>query len=509
MSLTTGDRTDNPHWQWQDPPIAACGIPARSARSQAMPIEIDVYGDTLFAQCKCGVMRERIVRQARLGVVMEWQDIPVFIVNRNRLEPMRRLITWLRSAGTRNIGILDNHSTYPPLLEYYAALAEGVHLIRSEENHGPHALWRRGAHKDLTTPYVVTDSDLVPADFCPRDLVPALLEALQRFPDAGKVGPGLRIDNLPESYRESDTVRKWEAQFWEQPVGDGYFAAQIDTTFALYPAGAEFSLGDQNIRLGFPYLMEHTPWYVDDANLSAQDVYYRAHTSFQYSNWSVDKQDPWVPKSGQVMAFNQRARVLHVGGGSEYIYGWINADARGRLLDLRFDPANCQFRSLALEDDSIDGIYMGSSFSQLADVHGLLNELYRVAKPNARFAVRLAHGSSDSAWGDPHTLRAYFETSFGHFARVGRSNHPAEYSADWQVESVQLSVIDELGGLSELEALKRIRRGRNFVREMLVTLRAVKPARDPVDGCTDVGQLVLSVEPRLAPVFRAVLGTAQ
>jgi SAM-dependent methyltransferase len=432
---------------------------------------------------------------------MEWQDIPVFIVNRNRLEPMRQLIAWLRSSGTRNIVILDNQSTYPPLLEYYASLTAEVHVIRSAENHGPHALWQRGAHKDLSTPYIVTDSDLVPADFCPRDLVSALLDGLQRFPDAGKVGPGLRIDNLPESYREVDTVRKWEAQYWAQPVGDGFFAAAIDTTFALYPKGAEFSLGDRNIRLGFPYLMEHIPWYVDDAHLSAEDAYYRAHTSLQFSNWSVKKPDLVFAKYEQVTQFDRRPRVLHVGGGSEYIYGWINADARGRLLDLHFDPAHCGPRSLALDDDSIDGIYMSSSFSHIADVHGLLNELYRVAKPNARFAVRLPHGSSDSVWEDPRTVRPYFETSFGHFAPVGRANHPADYSADWQVERVQLSISGELRGLAELEALKRTRRGRNLVREMLVTLRAVKPIRDPIDGRTDIGELILSVEPRLPPVF--------
>lgn len=434
---------------------------------------------------------------------MEWQDIPVFIVNRNRLDAMRRLIGWLRTSGTRNIVILDNQSTYPPLLEYYGSLASHTHVLRIPENHGPYVFWQQGAHKDLGTPYIVTDSDLVPADFCPRDLIPAMLAALQRFPDAGKVGPGLQIDNLPESYREVDTVRRWEAQFWSRPVSDGCFAASIDTTFALYPTAAEFSLGERNIRLGYPYLMEHTPWYVDDAHLSAEDEYYRAHTSFQFSNWSVEKKDLFVAKTEQVNQFDHRPRVLHVGGGNEYIYGWINADAGGRLLDLPFDSSHCQFQSLPLDEKSIDGIYMGSSFTRITDVYALLNELYRVAKTDALFAIRLPHGSSDSAWDDPSTVRPYFETSFAHFSRAGRSNHPAHYHADWQLQRVQLSVSGELGDLVEREALQRIRRGRNLVRDMLVTLRAVKPFRDPIQGGTDGGELVLSTETRLIPVFRA------
>lgn len=46
----------------------------------------------------------------------------IFIVNRNRHEAMVRLVDWLRAGGTRRIVILDNASTYPPLLQYYDAL---------------------------------------------------------------------------------------------------------------------------------------------------------------------------------------------------------------------------------------------------------------------------------------------------------------------------------------------------------------------------------------------------
>jgi hypothetical protein len=149
---------------------------------------------------------------------MDWRDIPVFIVNRNRHEAMRRLIDWLREAGTRRIVILDNASSYPPLLQYYQQLPAGVNVLRLEQNHGPYVLWQQGVHKVLDTPYVLTDSDIVPADCCPRDLIGRLHETLRRYPDASKVGPALRIDDLPDGYAEADTVRKWESQFWDGPV---------------------------------------------------------------------------------------------------------------------------------------------------------------------------------------------------------------------------------------------------------------------------------------------------
>jgi len=44
--------------------------------------------------------------------------IPVYFNNFNRHDAMRRMIDWLQDAGTKRIVILDNASTYPPLLEY-------------------------------------------------------------------------------------------------------------------------------------------------------------------------------------------------------------------------------------------------------------------------------------------------------------------------------------------------------------------------------------------------------
>ena len=189
----------------------------------------------------------------------DWAAVPVFIVNRNRLGALQRLVDWLLAAGTRRIVILDNASDYPPLLRYYDNLPEGAKALLLPDNHGPYVLWEQGVHRNLDTPYVVTDSDVVPTDECPADLIGALLEQLQRHPSAKKVGCGLRIDNLPDCYGEAETVRRWESQFWERPIAPGVFAAPVDTTFAIYPARGEFSNEPCNLRLGRPYVVEHTP----------------------------------------------------------------------------------------------------------------------------------------------------------------------------------------------------------------------------------------------------------
>lgn len=389
------------------------------------------------------------------ATALDWRDIPVFIVNRNRLAAMQRLVEWLRAAGTRRIVILDNASDYPPLLRYYDALPDGVKVLRLAENHGPWVLWQQGVHKVLETPYVLTDSDVVPMAGCPADLIGRMLEVLQRHPEAKKVGPGLRIDDLPAHYVEADTVRKWESQFWEHPVAPGLFRAPIDTTFALYPAGAEFSNEPCNLRLGTPCLIEHTPWYVDEANLSDEERHYRANTSLAYSNWSVAKQDHWVARSERVARYDARPRVLHLDGGRQPIPGWINA---GREID--FDPAACRAAPLPLAPDTLDGIHLSHVLEGVRDAWPLFEQLWQAARPGARLVVREAHGARPGAWSDPAMQRAWTEGSFSHLAQAAQPEG-SDYAADWALESV--TVIAEPG--SEVP------------RELVAVLRAVKPAR--------------------------------
>src|SRR5208283_345557 len=134
--------------------------------------------------------------------------IPVYIINRDWLSCTKRLVDWLLDAGTERIVIVDNASTYPPLLEYYEALPKGVELYQVGCNKGPLVFWERELHLAQDTPYVLTDSDVVPADCCPKNLIEKLEEILNTHGECPKVGPGLRIDNIPDSLPFKDRVLK-------------------------------------------------------------------------------------------------------------------------------------------------------------------------------------------------------------------------------------------------------------------------------------------------------------
>jgi hypothetical protein len=207
---------------------------------------------------------------------VDWHDTPVYIISFNNLDRgFRRLVEWLQSADMKNIKVIDNHSTWEPLLRYYETL-NGVELLLQPENLGHEVFWRLGYQNHQVGRYIVTDPDVVPAEGCPRDLVRKMHEVSNRYSNA-KVGPGIRIDNLPDHYFQKDYMRRCECRYWDESarVGPDCFDAAIDTTFALYEPGAGKWDG-KHFRLDFPYVVEHIPWYDDSSKPNPEREFYKA-----------------------------------------------------------------------------------------------------------------------------------------------------------------------------------------------------------------------------------------
>jgi len=109
-----------------------------------------------------------------------------------------------------------------------------------------------------------------------------------------------------------------------------------------------------------------------------------------------------------------------------------------------------------------------------------MQELHRIAKPDALLVARVPYGSSDDAWEDPTHVRPYFIQSWGYFSQPyfwRYADHP--YLGDWQPETLELIVSNTFQGVEQHAILQRVFRERNVVMEMVATLRAVKPIREP------------------------------
>lgn len=222
------------------------------------------------------------------------ETLPIFIVSYNRLVYMQSLLKWLNDAGYKRIIIVDNSSTYPPLITFLQNCPYKVEFL--EENWGHLAVWKCGRFDHILRSeyYVVTDCDIVPESTCPADVIEYFYSLLRHFPQLTKVGFSLRIDDLPECFVNRETVIEWEKKFWRKKFPNTtLFKAAIDTTFALYRPGIfpDNRKWWASGRADYPYIAQHMPWYEDSSNLSEETLYYQSIIKAGSSHWLTNAQD--------------------------------------------------------------------------------------------------------------------------------------------------------------------------------------------------------------------------
>jgi glycosyltransferase involved in cell wall biosynthesis len=221
------------------------------------------------------------------------QSVPVFIISFNRLSYLETLVDTLESRGFENLIILDNASTYAPLLQY---LEQSPHrVVRLDQNLGHLALWRSGKFNQIIERqrFILTDCDVVPAPDCPSDVTPFLNAVLDKYPNHTKAGLSLSVDDLPDHYRYKQRVIDWEKPFWETRLDDGHYEGAIDTTFALYRPNVSCDEDRwwRSIRTAPPYSAQHLPWYENTSIVSDEELYYQRHVKGISTQWSITDPD--------------------------------------------------------------------------------------------------------------------------------------------------------------------------------------------------------------------------
>lgn len=125
-------------------------------------------------------------------------------------------------------------------------------------------------------------------DNCPDNFMEHFIQILKKYPLSQKVGFGIRIDDLPNHFKQKKAVIKHESQFWEDEISPQLYKAKIDTTFALYRpyCGGPVSSNYTTYRTGSPYLIKHLPWYIDSSHLNEEEQYYLNNIQAQ-THWSI------------------------------------------------------------------------------------------------------------------------------------------------------------------------------------------------------------------------------
>jgi hypothetical protein len=193
---------------------------------------------------------------------------------------------------TDRIIILDNDSTYPPLIEFYNSL-KGIEIVYLKKNIGHTALYKWKEHLKFKERYFVyTDSDIVPKETCPKDVLQYLLQMKMKYKRCNKIGLALEINDIPDCYKYKQDVINHESKFWKKKRGN-LFRASVDTTFAIYDnlhkASKRHHYLRRCLRTDYPYVARHIPWYSDSAHLDEEERYYLRNATARWKRKPVGK----------------------------------------------------------------------------------------------------------------------------------------------------------------------------------------------------------------------------
>ena len=221
------------------------------------------------------------------------KTLPIVILNRDRLIPLQEQVSALKSKGYHNITIIDNQSTYPPLLEWYKDSGLDVFYNDVTEN-SCHAfrdlvLMQHPKFVEITSNwYVFNDSDIIPLDTVPDNFINDLIDFAKRH-NKSKVGMSIKIDDLDLSYPLNAWVHSYESLYWTNAIIDGdieLYPHPIDTTFAVHAPNTIPTWSNDTLRVGEPYIVKHAPFYYNPDSLTEDEKYYLAYMNKQSSNWS-------------------------------------------------------------------------------------------------------------------------------------------------------------------------------------------------------------------------------
>jgi hypothetical protein len=258
---------------------------------------LEVIANHLLEYAKINLTTEALFKYI-LNNKQELKSTYIFICNYNRLQTTKKLVELLNAKGYFNIVILDNGSSYQPLLDWYATLyTTKVHFCKN--NYGPEAIdqvrnyepefQNKYNHIVLNEYHVYTDSDVIPVEDIPDTFIDDMVRLCKIY-EIPKLGLSLKIDDLPDHYPLKDRVVRHESSFFEREYIDDtlarLFKAPVDTTFAVNAPGMPCGYSDLAYRVAGKYFARHEPWYLNPSDLPADESYYLSTIQGPRPHWS-------------------------------------------------------------------------------------------------------------------------------------------------------------------------------------------------------------------------------
>ena len=211
-------------------------------------------------------------------------EIPIVIICWNNYYFVKNFVSQLLKYDNPII-ILDNHSDYPELLDYYkeikTELKDRIDIRMLDKNYG-HKVYI--TLKDtLPNVYILSDPDLQLNDDMPKNFSEILLKLSDKY-KSYKVGVALNIEDHDkfikcDNYTKDKNIHDWELQFWKNKINDDEYElyyADTDTTFCLINNNYNYNNNhnNNNIRIANNFTAKHLPWYEDyiKNNISQKEI---------------------------------------------------------------------------------------------------------------------------------------------------------------------------------------------------------------------------------------------
>jgi hypothetical protein len=214
--------------------------------------------------------------------------IPVFINNFNLLTYTKSMIKYLENNNNLDIIIIDNASTYEPLLDYYNECPHKI--IKLNKNMGAYAPFSGEILSKYKTDYfIVTDPDL-DLNNIPLDYLDVFYYGLKNYSQVGRCGFSLEINDVPRNITTQESLNM-EQMWWKNITPDKkYFLSMIDTTFALYRKN-NYGILPTALRTNRPYTAKHIPWYINKDNITEEYLYYIKNSNSSSNSSKYLKQE--------------------------------------------------------------------------------------------------------------------------------------------------------------------------------------------------------------------------
>ncbi len=217
------------------------------------------------------------------------KNMSVLIIGYNQYTYISKMVKQIEKY-TNDIIIVDNNSTYEPLLNYYSTYKYS--LLKMEKNYG-HKVYEQDFLKGIFGElFIITDPDLELNNKLPQDFISNMVKISNQY-KAGRVGFALEISspNIRSDLTYAGMPLKlWEGRFWQAKIPNNNYElynAAIDTTFCLL--NTKYNYNGLSIRIAGNYTCKHLPWYINYHNELLEDEYTKYLENNISTNFWEDK----------------------------------------------------------------------------------------------------------------------------------------------------------------------------------------------------------------------------